>query len=107
MELDEFEKSIVSAIGKHQPLILDVIDELKVKSREYTGPGLFVNFMPIKGKVDCGIQVLDLLGQIELQSGLVLSAHIEMSEGKPDFLEVYTLPLTEWDGTYSGFAICN
>jgi hypothetical protein len=53
------------------------------------------------------VQILDLFGEIKLPSGLVLSAHIGMSGGKPVFLEVFTLPLTNWDGSYEGFVIKN
>ncbi len=105
MKLSEFEIAIVKAIGKHQPAILDVIDELKVKKREFNGPGLYVDFEPIEGVVNHHVQLLDLFGEISLPNGLILSAHIEMSDGKPEFLEVHTLPLTDWDGNHDGFVI--
>ncbi|WGO99465.1 hypothetical protein QFX18_05240 [Saccharophagus degradans] len=107
MELSGFELEIIKAIGKHQPAILDVIGELKVEKREFTGPGLYVDFMRVKGTVNHHVQILDLFGEIKLPSGLVLSAHIGMSGGKPEFLEVCTLPLTNWDGNYEGFVIKN
>ena len=59
MNMNEFEIEIVKAIGKHQPVILDVIDELEVSKRELTGPGLFVDFKPIEGTLDHHVQLLD------------------------------------------------
>jgi len=63
------------------------MDELVVSHRKLTGSGLF--------------------GEIGFPNGLILSAHIEMQNGKPKFLELYTLLLTDWDGNYSGFIIKN
>ncbi len=107
MKLNEFELSIISAIGKHQPAILDILYELRVSSREHTGPGLYVDFEEISSKVNHPVQILDLFGHIELPNGLILCAHIEMCDGKPQFLEVATMPLTDWDGSYDGFIIYN
>lgn len=107
MDMNEFEIEIIKAIGKHQPAILDVIGELEVTKREFTGPGLYVDFKPIKGVVDHHVQILDLFGEIQLPNGLLLTAHIEMQSGKPIILEVVTLPLTDWDGNYDGFVINN
>jgi hypothetical protein len=106
MELSDFEKEIVRAIGKHYPLIFSVLDNLKVTSREYTCAGAYIDFEPIDIPLVSHTQLLDLHGSIYM-SGVELSAHIEMQEGVPQFLEIYCHSQKGWDGEVTAYEIIN
>ncbi len=90
-----------------QDIILASVNDLRVTSREYTGPGLYVDFESLKTRLECQFNILDLYGEINLPNGLLLSAHIEIKDGRADFLEIGTFPLSDWDGNSDGFSIKN
>jgi len=105
--MNEFEISILKAIGKHYPNLLMTIDQLEVKKRELTGKGSYTDFFPIQAPVISHVQILDLHGVIKIPNGIMLSAHLEMNSGIPDFLEICCLTEDGWKGDYSGFSIEN
>jgi hypothetical protein len=105
--MNEFEISILKAVGKHYPNLLVAIDQLRVKKREFTGAGSYTDFFPIEEPVISHVQILDLHGAINLPNGTMLSAHIEMNSGVPEFLEICCLTEGGWNGDYSGFSIEN
>ena len=106
MELSIFEKDIVKAIGKHYPVILTVVDLLKVKGRENTGSGMYIDLEPISAPLQSHTQILDLHGTIEV-SGVELGAHIEMDNGIPDFLEICCFSKNGWNGKSDNYVIKN
>ena len=106
MNLTEFERDIIQAIGKHYPVILEVMGSLVVKSRESTGSGMYVNFEPIDRPLDSHTQILDLHGIVSVPNA-ELGAHIEMVRGIPCFLEICCFNFGGWDGDVSGYSIKN
>lgn len=95
------------AIGKHNPSIVPVVDQLKVSKREFTGSGCFVNFQRIDAPIESHTQILDLYGVIDLPGSTQLTAHIEMESGIPLFLEISCLSPGGWAGNCDGYQINN
>lgn len=106
MKLNCFEKDILKAIGKHYPVILEVLDLLEVKSRENTGSGMYINFKPLEKRLESHVQILDLHGTIKLPEK-ELGAHIEMQNGMPEFLEICCFSSGGWDGDSRCYSIDN
>lgn len=105
--MNEFEISILKAISKHYPNLLAAIDQLRVKKRELTGAGSYTDFFPIPAPIISHVQILDLHGIINLPNGTMLTAHVEMDSGVPEFLEICCLTNDGWSGDYLGFSIEN
>lgn len=101
-EIIEFNKQKYPFLEKHIPF-------LKVKSRENTGVGMYINFeysseknVTIEqNKKDISLSSNKLLELNNLQYGLVYELNI--TNGKFDFLELVTQVDEEWDGKYTAF----
>ena len=105
--MNNFEHDILLAIGKYNPSLLGVVDQLKVTKREFTGAGCFIDFEKIKKPIELHTQTLDLYGVIYLPNSTQLTAHIEMEAGIPLFLEISCLTKGGWEGDYNGYQINN
>lgn len=106
MKLTTFELDIVKAIGKHYPVVLGAVDLLEVRTRENTGAGMYIDFEPLENKLESHTQILDLHGTITVPNA-ELSAHIEMKDGIPLFLEICCLNWGGWDGSHNSYVINN
>lgn len=106
MKLTTFEHDIVKAIGRHYPVILEVLESLEVKSRENTGSGIYIDFEPIGQPLKSHTQILDLHGTIIVPRA-ELGAHIEMDDGVPQFLEICCFNFGGWNGDTTGYTIEN
>ncbi len=105
--MNSFELEIIKAIGKHNPPLLAVLDQLQLSKREFTGAGCFVDFNPLEEPIETNTQILDLFGTIHLPDSTQLSAHIEMERGIPKTLEICCLSPKGWNGISEGFKIEN
>ncbi len=104
-KVNEFEQSILFEIAKEHDQLKSVINTLVVTKRELTGAGSYTDFAPIDTPVKGDLQILDLSKIINIpgiEHGL--GAHIQMSKGVPEFLEIYTYGESNWDGSYDNFS---
>ncbi len=105
--MNTFEYEIVKAIGKHNPSILTVIDQLRVLKREYTGAGCYIDFEKINKPIKSHSKLFDLFGVIKLPCSIELSAHIILEAGIPLTLEICCLSQGGWEGNHEGYQINN
>lgn len=106
MKLNPFERDIIKAIGKHYPAIIEVLDLIEVRSRDYTGSGMYIDFEPLCQPLKSHTQLLDLHGTINVSSA-ELGAHIEMQNGIPEFLEICCYSEGGWNGDSDEYSIHN
>jgi len=107
------EQAIISEIAKTNdrefPFINDHIPYLKVKSRRYTGVGVYVNFeYQLKGMTLNQNFQNDLLlsGNKELHLDILkyrLVYVLSISNGRIETLELVTDGDESWDGNYNSF----
>jgi len=105
-KLNTLEKAILNEIANTYPELSSHIESIRITKRELTGVGSYTNFAPIEEpiKVVDNLQILNLNKLINIPSiEHGLGAHIEMKNGIPEFLEIYTYGNSSWDGTYDQF----
>lgn len=106
MDITELEKSVLEEIAHEHPEIEFCIRELSVSKREYSGAGSFTHFEPLACPVNGypGFKRLSLSKIItlpELNNGL--GGFLEVLNGSPDMLELYTFGEESWSGNEAGY----
>jgi hypothetical protein len=104
--LNNLEKSILTEIAKVYPELTAHIPALKVKSREITGVGMYVNFeysgdpnfLPRINHGMLSVNKTVHLDNLKYGLGCVL----DILNGKVNFIELFTYD-ESWDGTYKTF----
>lgn len=110
-DLNQFELAIISEIvnsnEKRYPFLRDHFPFLKVKSREKTGVGMFINFeyspvgeLLVSDKDDLALSSDKVLELDVLKYGL--NYELNITKGKIDFLELVTNG-ESWDGSFGEF----
>jgi hypothetical protein len=114
MQLTELEFQLVSAIiefnKNRYPDLVQQFHSLKVKSREYTGVGCYINFylsdlnsMLVLNSINTSLSCNKLLKVNTLINPL--SFELDIMRGKINFLEIVTNGGESWDGSYNRFEI--
>jgi hypothetical protein len=106
--LNSFELIVLDKISADYPFLRSHISFLRVKSRESTGVGLYVNFSYLKGENDyqpipANYSALSSNAVLHIE-GLKhgLAYEIAITNGWIDFLELVTYG-EEWDGLIRNF----
>ena len=104
MELNNLEISILERLSTKYSFIKDHIPHLKVRTREITGVGMYVNFIPYdypnrKNQnlilEDASVSTNDIIKIAGLKNGL--GYEVDISNGKLQFIELVTYG-EAWDG---------
>lgn len=103
-KLNELEKAILDRISLKYPILKEHIQYLKIKSREPTGVGMYINFCYDYNYIE-NIEQLDILNaslstneiiEIDtLENGL--GYEVDITNGYINFIELITYGET-WDG---------
>jgi hypothetical protein len=111
-ELTSLECAIINEIVRYNekwyPFIRSHIPLLKVKSREYTGVGVYIYFEYITERVEipiCNVDSLILSSDQTLEIDTLsygLNYELNLSKNRFDFLELVTNG-ENWDGKYNAF----
>ncbi len=107
IDITELEKAVLEEIAHGHPEIKFCIAELGVSKREYSGAGSFTHFEPLASPITGYPELKRLsLSKIitlpELSNGL--GGFLEVLNGSPDVLELYTFGEESWSGNEAGFS---
>nr|WP_315202939.1 hypothetical protein [uncultured Flavobacterium sp.] len=108
-KLNEFELAVLNSIAKEYPFLEEHIPYLRVKNREITGIGMYVNFVysqdvRIKNP-DFNNASLSTNENIEMENlEYGLGFEVDIIDGKVNFIELITYG-ENWDGTIKEFKI--
>lgn len=108
-KLNNLESTILNRIAADFPFLGTHIQFLKVKDREKTGVGMYINFVyeiednsiePIQDKFHA-LSSNSHLNMKGLKNGFAYE--IAITAGQIDFLEIVTIGEEKWDGTVQEF----
>ena len=104
--MTSLEIAIMERLAKSNSELNSILTQLVVSKREYSGAGSFTHFQelkePLLGYPDLKRQTLDeIINLPELEFGI--GAFLEITNGSPDMLEIYTFGDERWSGDYSEF----
>jgi len=111
-ELNDLEKAILLDIGKthanSHPNLINQILNIQIASREYTGVGVYVNFVFEKNAEVENNNIIKCLATNSSYKldGLKYPISFELNltkEGKLEFLELASNGNELWNGTYNSF----
>ena len=106
-KLNAFEKFILERIADQLPTLLQVIPELVVSSREFTGVGMFTNFASHHAEVsnayDCPLALDCHISMPGVQNGL--GALLFFNVHGIAFLEIFSYGNDAWAGNWEGYSL--
>jgi hypothetical protein len=104
-DVNEFELAILSTLAEEKPSLRQLMPELRVLSREFTGVGSYTTFMCSASAPDLGDEHISI-GKLILMPSVPngMGATLFCEAGKPHILETYTHGAELWDGVYTGFS---
>lgn len=113
LELNQLEIDLIFAIINPNKKKLNSLKlqlpSLKVKKREFTGVGIFVNFLIEDEKIidkNLGDFVLSIPGLLKIDKlSNPISFELNITAGAIDFLELVTNGNESWDGNYATYEI--
>jgi hypothetical protein len=111
-QLQSLELELVCAILKANqesyPSLLEHLPNLTVKSREYTGVGLYVNFEDKTTNLYSPKDAIISSGKRLIIEGVdyELSYELNITDGRLHFLEIVTND-GQWDGTFKNYELLN
>ncbi|MCC9044162.1 hypothetical protein LNQ81_15935 [Myroides sp. M-43] len=107
--MNEFELAVLNSLAKDYPFLKEHIPYLRIKNREITGVGMYVNFVysqEIKiSNRDFYNVSLSTNENIEVESlEYGLGFELDITDGKVNFIEFITYG-ENWDGVINKFKI--
>jgi hypothetical protein len=106
LEPNEFEVTILQQMSRKVPALAQMIGELRVLSRKFTGVGCFTEFQRNESDKKDSEEHITLDAVIRMPgvpSGM--GAALFLTAGRPRCLETFTFGGEHWDGVVDGFSI--
>jgi hypothetical protein len=104
--LNELEESILNFMAKDFPPLKEMINQLSVLSREFTGVGSYTNFQCLDSSSELDRERIGLQTTVSIPNvSNGLGGVMFCEEGKPKLLELYTYGDEKWDGEFEGFKL--
>lgn len=107
-ELNRLEKEILKVIAHEYPILRSHIPYLRVKNREYTGVGMYVNLSyenyedeRVRLIEDGLLSVNKVITLNGVENGLGFT--LDIADGLVNFIELFTYDDETWDGTFNVF----
>lgn len=103
-ELNEFERTYLNRVASHYPMLKSHLPYLRIKDRETTGVGMFINIcyhpddielMPVETGSSGTINSNETINVDNLEYGL--AEQVDIQDGRVNFIELVTYG-EAWDG---------
>ena len=105
--LNLLESEILNRIAVKYPYIKDHLQFIKVNNREYTGVGMYTNFIYTPSYIEIqNIETVHLsTNETVMMDGLKygLAFEVAITNGRLDFIELVTYDNEEWNGHIGNF----